>query len=58
MGVNDVENLTVPLAIEHIYLDWLNNFLTIEAFADHYNLPSEHATALIGAGRWLMRHGM
>ena len=30
-----------------LYLDWLNNFLTIEAFAEHYSMPEETARALI-----------
>jgi hypothetical protein len=30
-----------------IYLDWFNNFLTVERFADHYDMTVEQAKALI-----------
>ena len=33
-----------------IYLDWFNNFLTREKFADHYDITLETANALIIAG--------
>ena len=32
---------------EKLYLDWLNNFLTIRNFADHHNLNINYASALI-----------
>lgn len=34
-----------------IYLDYRNNFLSIEGFANYYNLPSELATQLINHAR-------
>lgn len=34
-----------------MYLDWINNFLTIGAFADHYNISDETAARIIDLGR-------
>ena len=34
-----------------VYLDYRNNFLSIEGFANYYNLPSELATQLINYAR-------
>ena len=30
-----------------LYLDWVNNFLTIEHFAEHYSMTVEHAKEII-----------
>lgn len=37
--------------LERTYLEWINNFLTIERFASHYNLPEKTARAMIDRGR-------
>jgi hypothetical protein len=37
--------------LEKIYLDWVNNFLTIEAFAAAYGITEAAASAIIEAGR-------
>ncbi|MGF6139064.1 hypothetical protein [Pseudomonas laurylsulfatiphila] len=34
-----------------MYLDWLNNFLSVEAFAAHYGLSLDKANQIIEAGR-------
>lgn len=34
-----------------MYLDWLNNFLSVEAFAAHYGISVAVATQIIEAGR-------
>jgi hypothetical protein len=34
------------------YLDYLNNFLTIEAFADYYHMPVSTAQSIIDYGRF------
>lgn len=36
-----------------LYLDYLNNFLTIDKFAEHYNLNSIHAMMLLNIGEEL-----
>jgi len=28
-----------PEQIKKIYLDWINNFITSQGFADHYSIP-------------------
>lgn len=33
-----------------VYLDWVNNFLTVPVFAEHYGITIEHAHEIIGAG--------
>jgi hypothetical protein len=33
------------------YLDYLNNFLTITAFADYYHMPVSEAEIIINTGR-------
>lgn len=33
--------------LETIYLDWVNNFLTVEGFASHYNMNERDAKELI-----------
>lgn len=39
------ENLKV------LYLDWVNNWLTLEAFATHHNVSTAYAKSLINKGR-------
>tara|TARA_R100000773_G_scaffold23135_1_gene20409 strand:- start:3984 stop:4154 length:171 start_codon:yes stop_codon:yes gene_type:complete len=36
----------------NMYLDWFNNFLTVQAFADHYQLSTEKAEQVINQGRY------
>ena len=36
-----------------VYLDWINNFITIPAFADYYGLSESEAKAIIDLGRKL-----
>jgi len=51
---NDVTPPTPTLDPLSCYLEWRNDFLTIEAFADYHHISDEDATALIKAGRLLM----
>lgn len=37
--------------LKAVYLDWLNNFLTIECFAEYYGLTDNQADALINLAR-------
>jgi len=32
---------------EHIYLDWVNNFLTVARFAEYYEMSEQQAHDLI-----------
>ncbi len=36
---------------EEMYLDWVNNFLTVDAFAEYYSLSTEEAEQLINEQR-------
>lgn len=36
---------------ERVYLDWVNNFITIQAFADHYGVSIREARRLIARGK-------
>ncbi len=36
---------------EDIYLDYLNNFITLEGFCNHYGLTVDEANTLIDKGR-------
>ena len=38
-----------------MYLDWCNNFLTIERFAEYYNIDEDKAERVIFLGRKLTR---
>ena len=42
------ETLTVNQAL---YLDWVNNFLTVSKFADYYGITEAHAIAIIDSER-------
>lgn len=37
--------------LREFYLDWFNNYLTIEKMSEHYDLDVEHTRTLIGIGR-------
>ena len=39
--------------IETLYLDWFNNFLTVERFAEYYGMPVSKAYRVIRIGRHL-----
>lgn len=34
-----------------MYLDWLNNYIRIDTFAEHYQISTDTAIAIINAGR-------
>lgn len=36
---------------QEMYLDWVNNFLTVEAFAEHYGITIESAEKIIKDGK-------
>ena len=37
----------------NLFLDWANNFLTVERFAEHYSLTDIEANHIIDKGRAL-----
>ena len=44
--------------LRSMYLDWFNNFMTLTAFAEHYNITYEEARRVIGIGRKLHNEGL
>jgi len=42
--------------LRHIYVEWLNNYLTVELFAEHHEMTVEDAQALIDLGRKALEH--
>ncbi len=41
---------------QEMYLDWFNNFLTIERFAEWYAIGEDQAAAIISTGRNIHHH--
>ena len=41
-----------------VYDDWMNNFITVPAFADYYGLDVKDAQAVIDLGRKLKEKGI
>jgi hypothetical protein len=39
------------IRIEAMYLDWLNNFITLQAFADYYEISDFKALRIISIGK-------
>ena len=37
--------------VKRMYLDYINNFLTVEKFAEHYNISEKQANSIIESGR-------
>ena len=42
--------------LRHIYVEWMNNYLTVEVFAEHHEMTVEDAQALINLGRAALEH--
>ena len=42
-------------SVKEMFLDWFNNYLTYQAFADAHGLDYDHAALLIGMGK--LYHG-
>ena len=41
--------------LRHIYVEWMNNYLSIELFAEHHEMTVKDAKALIELGRSAMK---
>jgi len=39
--------------LREFYLDWVNNYLTVETMAEHHGLDVDDAKALINMGRYM-----
>ena len=42
--------------IETLYLDYVNNFLTLERFSEYYSMPIEKAQRMLGIARQRREH--
>jgi len=47
----NVDAIKPSEALQSIYLDWFNNFLTVDRFAEHYGMTPDTASELIESGR-------
>ena len=47
----------VKQKLNAIYLDWYNNFVTIDCFADYYNISIDKAERIINIGRKINHKG-
>jgi hypothetical protein len=45
------------LQLESLYLDWVNNFISIQDFADHCGLEHDHAKQLIELSKAIVLRG-
>jgi len=52
-----IESLTLSRTAE-LYRDYLNNFLTVEVFAEHYGLTVWQAYKVIEIGRFIHNQGL
>lgn len=41
--------------LKHIYVEWLNNYLSIDVFAEHHEMSVDDAQALIDLARNAMK---
>ena len=39
--------------LREFYLDWVNNYLTVETMAEHHGLDVDDAKTLISMGRYM-----
>jgi hypothetical protein len=46
-------SISFTKVVREIYLDWVNNFLTVQRFAEYYGISEDFAIELIGEGRRL-----
>ena len=44
--------------IELFYLDWFNNYLSVEKFAEFYGISEDKAVTLIDMGRIINHKGL
>ena len=46
-----MSNQTMAKQLQDFYLDWINNYLTVEKMAEHNELTVEDTVTLINLGR-------
>lgn len=53
MSYQDHQKNYLSNILKDMYLDWVNNFLTVEKFAEYYTLSVKDALVVIERGRKL-----
>ena len=53
-----MNNQTMAKQLQEFYLDWVNNYLTVEKMAEHNELTVEDTTVLINLGRSYHEEGL
>lgn len=43
--------MNIKNILQTLYLDYLNNFISVSGFAEHYGLTTEQAEQVLGLGR-------
>ena len=46
-----MKTLILKDVLDDIYIDWFNNFLTIERYAEYHEIEEDHARTLINMCR-------
>lgn len=46
-----MQRLTFRELLKEVYLDWVNNYISLQVFADAYNLTYWQAHTIIAIGR-------
>jgi|DEB0MinimDraft_12_1074336.scaffolds.fasta_scaffold16411_5 adenine-specific DNA glycosylase len=53
-----MSNQTMAKQLQDFYLDWINNYLTVEKMAEHNELTVEDTATLINLGRSYHENGV
>jgi len=53
-----MNNQTMAKQLQAFYLDWINNYLTVEKMAEHNELTVEDTATLINLGRSYHEEGL
>lgn len=48
--------MNIKQQLINVYLDWVNSFLTIRRFAEHYDLTYNEAIKVINLGRQMFQN--
>ena len=53
IGINTIAEQLKESEVVSLYIDYFNNFLTVEKFAEYYSYPLSDANYIINTGRKL-----
>ena len=53
-----MSNQTMATQLQTFYLDWINNYLTVEKMAEHNEMTVEDTAILINLGRSYHEEGL